>query len=104
MLLSTRFLNHCERYQGHTVSQDRKRVNNAFFIANFQKDGEHVQFELTAETFMTSKKSIQPFNVKLSAEDDVLPEIFPITPTVSIPKLHFYEEKSVYREFDIFHY
>jgi hypothetical protein len=48
---------------------------------------------------MTSKKSIQPFNIKLSPEEDVIPDIFPITPTVSIPKVHFYEEKCVYREF-----
>lgn len=98
LLLSTRFLNHCERFQGHIRSQDRKRVNDAFFIAPFKSLDEHVQLEVTAETFMTSRKPIQPFNIKLSSEDDVLPDIFPIKPTISIPQFNFYNETCVYRK------
>jgi large subunit ribosomal protein L37 len=97
MLLATRLLNHCERFYGRTRAVDRKIVNNAFFVAPFERDGEKIQLELTAETFMTSRKPIAPFKVT-TATDLQLPNIFPLKHTVSIPKVHFYKEQNAYRE------
>lgn len=99
MLLSTRFLNHCERFYGHTVAADRKIINNAFFVAPFDKDGDQIQLELTAETFMSSRKAINPFKVQIQQEQNTLPDIFPVKHTVSIPQHHFYKKQNVYRKF-----
>ena len=98
MLLSHRFLNHCERFQGHIKTADRKVINNAFFVAPFEKNGYKIQLEITAETLVTSKKPINPFSIQTGNEDS-LPEIFPVSPTASIPKVHFYNERLVYRKF-----
>lgn len=97
LLLSTRFLNHCERFNGHTVAADRKIINNAFFIAPFEKDGDQIQLELTAETFMSSRKAINPFKPQI--QQNTLPDIFPLKHTVSIPQVHFYQKQNVYRKF-----
>lgn len=99
MLMSTRLLNHCERIHGPTVAADRKTISDAFFVAPFEKDGDKVQLELTAETFMSSRKPISPVNMKTTPEQQVLPVIFPLKQTVSIPKVHFFKEQSAYRKF-----
>jgi hypothetical protein len=99
MLLSTRLLNHCERFYGHAVAADRKIISDAFFVAPFERDGQQVQLELTTETFMSSRKPIAPIKVQVQPEKDVIPDIFPLKPTVSIPQVNFYEKQNVYREF-----
>lgn len=78
---------------------ERKTINNAFFVAPFERDGDKVQLELTAETFMSSRKPISPISVKLNADQQALPNIFPLKHTVSIPKVHFYKEQTAYRKF-----
>lgn len=97
LLLSNRLLSHCERFSGHIVAAERKILNDAFFVAPIENAGDKVQFEVTAETFMTSKKALSPFtpNVK----DLELPDIFPLKETLSIPKVNFYDERSSYRKF-----
>jgi hypothetical protein len=98
MLLSTRLLNHCERFHGHTVAADRKIINDAFFVVPFDKDGAQVQFEVTAETFMSSRKPINPFKVQIQPEQAQVPDIFPIKSTVSIPQVNFYKKQNFYRK------
>lgn len=99
MLLSSRLISHCERYHGHTIAADRKIVSDAFFVTPFSREGSTVQFELSAETFVTSKKPIAAFDVDQSIKDQEIPDIFPLKNTISIPKVHFYDERSDYREF-----
>lgn len=96
MLLSSRLLSHCERFQGHIKSADRKMINNAFFVVPFEKNGKIVQLEVTAETLMVSKKPIVPINA--SSNQESLPDIFPVAPTASIPKVNFYNQQNVYRK------
>lgn len=99
MLLSHRLLNHCERLQGHTKTAERKTINNAFFVLPFERTGSVVQLEINAETFVTSKKAIHPVEkVTLEPKDDNLPEIHPLYPTASIPKVNFYNNRLVYRK------
>lgn len=76
---------------------ERKTINDAFFVVPFESRGEPIQFELTGETFMTSKKPIAPFNMT-SGTGEGIPDIFPLKHTVSIPKEHFYKEQCAYRE------
>jgi len=96
--MSTRLINHCERFQGASRAADRKIVNDAVFVAPFTKEGDKIQLELTAETFMTTRKPISPFSVQLTAEQNKLPDIFPLKQTVSIPETHDYKPQNVYRE------
>lgn len=96
--MATRLINHCERFFGHTLAAERKILNSSFFVAPFIKSDCHVQLEVTAEVFMSSKKAIAPFDVSANEQQE-LPDIFPLKETVSIPQVHFYDERSVYREF-----
>lgn len=97
-MLSTRLLNHCERYYGHTIAKNRRTVNDALFVAHFKKDEDDIQLELSAQTFMTSRKPINPFDAKITPENEKLPILFPLKHTISIPKVHFYKKQSAYRE------
>lgn len=99
--MSTRLLNHCERFQGHIRAAERKTINNAFFVVPFDSRGEQIQLELTAETFMTSRKPIAPFKMEPNTEKEI-PDIFPLKHTVSIPKTNFYKEQNAYRNIFIF--
>lgn len=101
MLLSTRLINHCERFHGHTIAADRKIISDAFFIAPFTREGSNVQFELTAETFVTSRKPISGFEVDSSIKDQEIPDIFPLKNTISIPKVNFYDDRTDYRKFPL---
>lgn len=95
MLLSARLLNHCERFHGRMKAADKRIVNNALFVVPIKNKGSSIQLELTAETFLTSKKPIVPFIANESANG--IPDIFPVSATASIPEAHFYKEQSVYR-------
>lgn len=97
LLLSLRLLNHCERFQGSIKAADRKLINDAFFVTPFFKDGEDIQLELKAETFMTTRKPITPFSVDTSSGAEV-PDIFPLKFTVSIPEVQEYKEQIAYRK------
>ena len=96
-LLVTRFLNHCEKVAGRDTVKTRKIINNAFFVTPIVKNGELIQFELHADTFMVSNKPLTP---ALRRHDDAdLPNIFPLKDTVSIPMTNIYDPKCLYREY-----
>lgn len=97
LLLATRLLNHCERFQGHILAAERRTVNDSFFAASVENQGELIQFEVTGETFMTSKKPLSSFRMEAESEQ-VIPDIFPLKNTVSIPKTYFYEKRNIYRK------
>lgn len=101
MLLSHRLLNHCERFQGSTKASDRKVISDAFFVTPFSKDGENIQLELTAETFMTTRKPIAPFEVNLT-DEDTIPDIFPLKFTISIPEVKEFKDQIAYRKHPAF--
>ncbi|KAG5670349.1 hypothetical protein PVAND_000623 [Polypedilum vanderplanki] len=84
LLISTRLLNHCERFYGHIEAVNKKTVNDVKFMAPIEKNGDRVQFNLSAETFVTSKKPIAPFD---GSSDQSVPDIYPLDQTVSIPKI-----------------
>lgn len=58
-----------------------------------------MQLEVTAETFVVSRKPISGFEVDSSIKEQEIPDIFPLKNTISIPKVNFYEERSDYRKF-----
>jgi hypothetical protein len=95
MLLSTRLINHCERFFGHAKAADKRLINDAFFIVPFEKDGDEIQFELTAETFVTSRKPLAKVDVKSQTKIEI-PDIFPLKPTVSLSHANFYADENAY--------
>lgn len=58
--------------------------------------------EVHADTFITSKKSLQSFEFEGSAEEEELPNIFPIKATITLPTRNIYENKDIYRKFSFF--
>lgn len=99
-MLSTRLLNHCERFYGHNKAVDRKIMNDASFNVPFENSLENILLQITAENLIASKKPIMPFVKTVGSDEDHLPDIFPLKPTVSIPKVYIKsnEEQNVYRK------
>lgn len=58
--------------------------------------------EVHAETFITSKKSLQSFEFEGSVEEQELPNIFPIKATITLPTRNIYENKDIYRKLIFF--
>lgn len=92
-------LNHCERLAGRMITSSRKIVNNAYFVVPVEKEGDFIQFEHRVETLITSRKPLKHVNVEDNAEKSLLPNIFPLKHTVSIPQTNIYEKKHIYREY-----
>lgn len=84
------------------VTKGRGIVNDAFFVVPLQKEGDLIQFEVLAETFVVSKKTIQPVNFGSSSDQMEIPNIFPLKHTVSIPTVNLYQRRMIYREFSEF--
>jgi hypothetical protein len=97
-----RLLLHCERFAGHLITKDRKIINDAFFVVPIEKEGDLIQFEVLAETFVTSKKPTVPVSFRSGSEDMVIPSIFPLKHTVSIPTLNLYQKRNIYRKLFFF--
>ncbi|CRL07427.1 CLUMA_CG020397, isoform A [Clunio marinus] len=89
--LSTRLINHCERHFGPRVAANRKTINDALFIAQFQKRGSNIRFDVKAETFLVTRKPISSF--ASNVDEEPLPDISPLQDTISIPNTHFYDNE-----------
>lgn len=101
-MILAKLVHHCENLSGQTINSGRRIVNNAFFSVPFQKDGDLIQMEVHADTFITSKKSLQSFEFEGSVEDQEIPNIFPIKATITLPTRNIYENKDIYRKLDFF--
>lgn len=92
-LLINKLIFECEKLSGNSVTSRRKIFDNALFNVSHTKDGDLLQFELTADTFMTSTKPIEAVKGKYEAE---LPDLYPIKHTITIPKTNIYTTKNSY--------
>lgn len=90
-------LHECEKLAGLSLSAHRKFINDAFFVLPFEKDADLYQFEITAETLMTSNA---PLPAVSSYEETELPDMFPLKCNISIPAEHLYQPRNIYREFN----
>lgn len=85
------------------VCSQRKTLDNALFVAPFEKDGNFYLFEKTAETLVISKKPLSTIEVSLEKiESESLPDIYPLTSNVSIDTENIYEKRNIYRKFNKF--
>lgn len=92
-LMASRLINHCERYFGHTESLKKRVVNDVRFMVPIVRNGDDIQLNLKAETFIASKKPIEPFNVSVNIS---VPDISPLSQTISIPFEENVEKKCSY--------
>lgn len=94
-LLISKLIFESEKLAGKSINTQRKIVNNADFMFTMDKNGHKIQFDLGVETLITSKKGIGA----VDKVDGVIPELFPIHETISIPKRNIYDNKDYFREF-----
>lgn len=74
-------------------------MNDVFFKYPFTKDKKQIQFELHAETFITSRKPILGFNEIQKFEGQELPNLFPVNQTISIQRENVYDLENIYRKY-----
>lgn len=97
-LIVSKLILECERLAGKSVASNRKVVNDALFVVPIEKDGDLLQIEIHADTFLTSKKPIAAVNTTPNTEN-VLPDIFPMKYTISMPQENIYQLRNIFREY-----
>lgn len=88
----------CEKLAGRTTASGRKIINDVHFNVPIDKDGDLIQIDVKAETFMTSKKAISPVEQGFTGTEYELPNLFPIKHTISLPQTNIYKLQDVYRK------
>lgn len=74
-------------------------VNDVLFVVPIEKDGDILQMEITAETFVTSNKPIAAvLSNQTEVNDSQLPDMFPMKYTISMPQQNIYKLRDSYRE------
>lgn len=96
--MATRLINHCERFFGHTESLKKRVINDVKFMVPIVKNSDDIQFNLKVETFIATKKPIEPFSIS-GTTDITVPDISPLSQSISIPFEENVERKCSYREF-----
>uniref|UniRef100_U5EPB1 Large ribosomal subunit protein mL37 n=1 Tax=Corethrella appendiculata TaxID=1370023 RepID=U5EPB1_9DIPT len=94
-LIISRLINHCERLVSRSILNERKIIQNAFFVLPLVKDENLIQLELHADTFMTSSRPLKPVTED-RMKDSLLPNIFPLKDTITIPMQNIYEIRDIY--------
>ena len=96
--MATRLVNHCERFFGHTESLKKRVINDVKFMVPIVKNGDEIQYNLKAETFITTKKPIEPFSISKNI-NSVVPDISPLSQSISIPFEENVERRCSYRKY-----
>lgn len=102
-LLVSKLINECEKQSNPKVTLLRQLITDAQFVVPCTVDDNKILFDVTVMAVLVSKKplSLNEKNVDL-ADKTLLPDIFPLSPTVSIPTTNFYEWKEFFRKFMIY--
>nr|XP_022909733.1 39S ribosomal protein L37, mitochondrial [Onthophagus taurus] len=94
-LLISKILNLIEVNSDYEITKTRSIFNDLTFSYPFVKKDKLIQFELKADTLLTSSKPLKPIY-----EGDLnnlkLPDIYPSNEVISLNKEHIYEIKNVY--------
>lgn len=97
--LTDKLLQVCEKFSDASITSQRKILDKALFIVPFEKDGELIQFQKTAESFLVAKQPLKPIENIANAEES-LPDIYPLKSNISIDKENIYQIKNIYRKFE----
>lgn len=94
-LLINKLLSECEKLSGKSASSRRRLVDEANFKVTVPKVNDLLQFEVTADKFITSTRPIEQLKAK---SNDVLPDLYPMKCTISLPKKNIYTTETFYRK------
>ncbi|XP_067010065.2 large ribosomal subunit protein mL37 isoform X2 [Anabrus simplex] len=96
-LLYMKFLHLSEAIMGKSLGMSS--VNDSFFAVPLEKDGNTLQFEVTADLLLTSSRYLSPIadrEAVKEAQNIPLPDLHPIMPVISLEKEEAYEIKDLY--------
>lgn len=89
----------CDKLAGKSFASNRKTINDALFVVPIEKDGDVLQLEITADTFLTSKKPISAVETNATKfSQNQLPDMFPLKYTISMPQANIYQLRDIYRK------
>uniref|UniRef100_A0A1A9ZK52 Large ribosomal subunit protein mL37 n=1 Tax=Glossina pallidipes TaxID=7398 RepID=A0A1A9ZK52_GLOPL len=92
-LLTNRLLAECEKLAGRSLTSRRRLLDLVNFKVTLPKDDLLLQFDVTAEKFITAARPIEPIKGRY---DDDLPDLYPMKCTISMPKKHVYTTETFY--------
>lgn len=98
-LFVSKTIQECDKLAGKSIVSNRKTINDALFVVPIEKDGDVLQFEITADTFLTAKKPISAVSTSATElSQNQLPDMFPLKYTISMPQTNIYQLRDVYRK------
>lgn len=80
------------------VSKERRCIDEMLFSYNFEVDEKLVQFELKGDTILFSNRPLNEITNETGI-NVLLPDISPITATVSLTEENIYEVRDIYRKY-----
>lgn len=86
----------CEKLAKPETISNRRFIQNALFKTPLTKDGDLVQIDIQAETFLVSRKPIARQGDIRNLTDLEVPKLFPISPTISMNKTNTYDTELSY--------
>lgn len=86
----------CEKLAGRTVNSRRRLIDNVDFKVTLPQNGKLLQFSVSAEKMLTSVRALEAVKGQFDGE---LPDLYPLKPTITMPKKHIYTTNNVYRKF-----
>ncbi|KAJ1523379.1 hypothetical protein ONE63_001246 [Megalurothrips usitatus] len=95
-LTITQMLQLCDFVDGKASLALRSQVPDAYCCANVEKEGHPIQIQNRADILVTSKVPIAPLTQRSAGNSIPLPDLHPLKFNVSIPKQHFYHNRSIF--------
>lgn len=95
--ITDKLLQYCEKLSDTSITSQRKILNNAWFVVPFESNGNLIQFQKTAESFVVSRQPVKAIDQISNAETE-LPDIYPLSGHISIDKENIYQLQNIYRK------
>lgn len=96
-LTISKLLHLLETHADGDIVKERFLCNDALFSFPFEKNGNLIQFELTADTLLTASRPLSPVCIADTKNYD-LPDIYPIKATITLNPENIYDLRTLYRK------
>lgn len=97
-LIVSKLLHLLETHADNNIVKERFLFNDLLFSFPFEKYGDLIQFQLTADTLLTASRPLSPVYVA-DTEEYELPDIFPVKATITLNPQNIYELRTLYRKY-----
>lgn len=87
-----------ESMAGPQLSNARYLLNDVQFRFNFEKASDLMQFDLTAETFLTANSALRMLTQDKGLEI-TFPDLHPISDTITLNLDNIYDTSNLYRKY-----